>query len=125
MTRLINKKKQGEIRRTLRQQQTQSEKILWECLRDKQINNLKFRRQVSISTYIVDFYCSSLKLAIEIDGSIHASEEAKKMDRIRQEQIESLGITFLRVSSDDVINKTKLIIERILSLVPRLYKERE
>ena len=125
MTKLINKTKQTENRRILRQRQTQAEKILWEHLRNKKLCNLKFRRQVSIAAYVVDFYCSSLRLAIEIDGKIHLKEFISKMDRIRQEQIESVGITFLRFRNEEIINEPFKIIERITSLIPRLYKERE
>lgn len=125
MTRLINKTKQTENRRVLRQRQTQAEKVLWEYLRNKKLYGLKFRRQVSIATYVVDFYCSSLRLAIEIDGGVHLKEDISKMDKIRQEQIESIGITFLRFKNEEIINEPIKIKERISSLVPRLYKERE
>lgn len=62
----------------LRNRMTHAEQILWDELRINEWK-LKFRRQHPISLYIVDFYCHRLKLVIEVDGSIHDNEEAKKM----------------------------------------------
>jgi cyclase len=61
----------------LRKQQPFAEEILWNYLRTKPLG-FKFRRQHPFSIYIVDFYCHQLKLAIEVDGSIHEVEEVKK-----------------------------------------------
>ncbi|WP_369426718.1 endonuclease domain-containing protein [Waterburya agarophytonicola] len=55
----------------LRQNMTPVEKILWDYLRAKRLNNLKFRRQQIIEEFIVNFYCHSLGLIIEVDGEIH------------------------------------------------------
>src|SRR3982751_4136436 len=79
----------------LRKQQTFSEEILWNYLRTKPFG-LKFRRQHPFSSYILDFYCHQLKLAIEVDGSIHDLEEIKRNDELRQRQLEKEGLTFLR-----------------------------
>lgn len=57
-------------------------------------------RQKPIGNYIVDFYCSKLKLVIEIDGESHIGKEEK--DEYRQKKIESIGISFLRFSDLDV-----------------------
>lgn len=125
MTKIYNKIKQAEARRLLRKNTTKTEAIIWSHLRNRQLNGLKFRRQFSINNYIVDFYCSSLKLAIEIDGLIHKQKNIKKVDKIRQEQIESLGITFLRFTNNEIINEISKIKEKILSFIPLLNKERE
>jgi len=125
MTRLFNKTKETEKRRVLRKHSTTAETVLWLHLRNKQLSGLKFRRQFSINSYVVDFYCSSLKLAIEIDGSSHEQQNVQKMDKIRQEQIESLGVTFLRLTNQEIINEVNKIKEKILSLIPRLNKERD
>jgi cyclase len=61
----------------LRSQQTFAEDILWSYLRTKPFG-FKFRRQHPFSVYILDFYCHQLKLAIEVDGSIHNLDEAKR-----------------------------------------------
>jgi len=69
---------------TARKQQTFAEEILWNYLRTKP-HGLKFRRQHLLACYILDFYCHQLKLAIEVDGSIHQLEEVKRNDKERQQ----------------------------------------
>lgn len=77
--------------------------MLWSKLKSKQLLDYKFRRQVSIGKYIVDFYCPELKLVIEIDGDLHyLSKETIKYDKIRQCSIELLGINFLRFTNIEV-----------------------
>lgn len=64
-----------EAARLLRQQLTPAEAKLWEALRGHQLKGLKFRCQHPIGRFIVDFYCPSLKLVIEVDGSIHTQQQ--------------------------------------------------
>lgn len=125
MTRIFNKTKETDKRRLLRNNATNAETVLWSHLRNSKLNGLKFRRQFSINNYVVDFYCSRLKLAVEIDGSVHKQKRVQKMDKIRQDQIESLGITFLRFTNIEIINEISKIKERILAFIPRLTKERD
>jgi very-short-patch-repair endonuclease len=86
--------------REMRHLPTLAEKRLWELVRDKRLNGLKFRRQHAIGHFIADFYCPAAKLAIEVDGPIHESQDGA--DRERQTQSESLGIAVLRFSNDEV-----------------------
>jgi very-short-patch-repair endonuclease len=81
---------------------TDSERRLWSILRRKQLNGYRFRRQYSVGAYVLDFYCPETHLAIEIDGLSHMSSEAAAYDKNRQEEIESLGIHFLRFTNDQV-----------------------
>lgn len=113
MTTYFNKSSQTEKRRLLRKKQTSSEKILWFQLRDRRFHNIKFRRQYSVASYVLDFYSSEKELAIEIDGGIHLSPNQIKYDKLRQEQIESLGIQFLRFSDKDVETNLEKILEQI------------
>ena len=62
----------------LRSQQTFTEELLWQYLKTKPLG-FKFRRQHAYSNYILDFYCHSVKLVIEVDGSIHNKDEIKEM----------------------------------------------
>jgi very-short-patch-repair endonuclease len=89
-----------EIASQLRKMPTPSEAILWDALRRKQLDGRKFRRQISIGSFVVDFYCWTEKLVVEVDGSIH--ELQRGADAERQELIESLGIRFIRVSAAHV-----------------------
>lgn len=96
----------------LRGQQTFAEVILWNYLRTKP-HGFKIRRQHPFSTYILDFYCHSLKLVIEVDGSIHNIEEVKENDLVRQQQLEKEGLAFLRFSNDEIRLKQEEIIQQI------------
>ena len=95
-----------------------AEVLLWSKLRSKSLNGCKFRRQYSIGSYIVDFYCSQIKLAIEIDGESHFVDGADIYDRNRQATIESLGISFLRFTNRDVYERLEGVMNRILKRIP-------
>ncbi|MBU0473813.1 MAG: DUF559 domain-containing protein [Bacteroidetes bacterium] len=89
-----------QLARKLRNNSTKSEVILWNYLKGKQIKGYDFHRQRPIKNYIVDFYCSELKLAIEIDGESHYGNEVK--DDIRQKEIEKYGVSFLRFDESQI-----------------------
>ena len=96
---------------TLRKNMTPEEKELWyKFLRDYP---LQFRRQVPIAHYILDFYCSAAKLAIELDGSQHFSHQAQQYDTARDAYFESFGIKVLRYSNYQVMRKFKFVCEDI------------
>ena len=89
----------------LRKNSTLSEVLLWQELKGKKVYGYRFHRQKPIGQYIVDFYCSKLSLVIEIDGVSHDYDEDKyRKDIIRQKEIESLGIKFLRFSEGEIRN---------------------
>ena len=88
------------IARELRKNPTVAEDKLWQAIRKRQLDERKFRRQVAIGAFVVDFYCSSERLAVEVDGPIH--ENQREADQIRQELIESLGIRFVRLTNAEV-----------------------
>jgi very-short-patch-repair endonuclease len=96
----------------LRKRQTFAEEILWNYLRTKPFG-YKFRRQHPFSIYILDFYCHSLKFAIEVDGSVHDIEEVKQKDQVRQQQLEQEGLSFLRFSNDEIKLKSERVIQQI------------
>jgi very-short-patch-repair endonuclease len=88
------------VARELRKNPTPSEDILWRALRYRRLDGRRLRRQVAIGPFIVDFYCPSERLVVEVDGAVH--QEQKQADRARQELIESLGIRFVRVTAEQV-----------------------
>ncbi|WP_250122221.1 DUF559 domain-containing protein [Chroococcidiopsis sp. CCMEE 29] len=104
-------RKMQEIARQLRKQSTQSEAILWEALRNRKLDNRKFRRQHPIGTFVVDFFCQQERLIVEVDGEIHASQ--RDLDQQRQELLESLGLRFVRVSTQQVETDLNAILETI------------
>ncbi len=77
------------------------------------LHEMKFRRQHPISFYIVDIYCHSKKLVIEIDGSIHDLEETKIKDELRQKQLEALGLKVIRFTTKEIINELESVLQII------------
>ncbi|MGN6163632.1 MAG: endonuclease domain-containing protein [Flavisolibacter sp.] len=98
--------------RALRSQQTFAEELLWNYLRTKPCG-FKFRRQHPFSNYILDFYCHALRLAIEVDGSIHMQEEVKNNYEQRQKQLEEQGLVFLRFTNSEI----KLHLEKVIQQI--------
>ena len=96
----------------LRNRLTPTENILWNYLREGQLG-IKFRRQHPAANYILDFYAHKIKLAIELDGSIHLKEEVKINDAERQNYLESIGIHFLRFTNDEVLHDLDNVIQKI------------
>lgn len=94
------RRKMVEVARNFRKNPTRSEAILWRALRGKKLDGLKFRRQQNIGPFIVDFYNSSYRLIVEVDGQIH--ERQRQADQQRQELLESLGLRFVRVPAQVV-----------------------
>ncbi len=91
MQHIFNRTSELEKRRILRANMTGEEKILWEKLRNKKLG-IKFKKQYSIGPYVVDFYCSAKKIAIEIDGEIHSTENSQEYDKGREDFIRLFGI---------------------------------
>jgi very-short-patch-repair endonuclease len=104
------------LAKDLRANQTVAEIELWKIIGAKQIMGLHFRRQHPINMYIVDFYCHSIRLAIEIDGEIHRKKERQENDLNRTAELEKFDITVIRFSNKDVfdnIKRVKMQIERV------------
>ena len=94
------RRKMVEIAREFRKEPTKSEKILWEALRGKKLDGIKFRRQQPIGFFVVDFYGSAFRLVVEVDGSIHGQQ--LDADQARQDILEELGLVVLRIDSEIV-----------------------
>ena len=99
--------------RQLRDNMTDAEKKLWTKIRRKQLQGYQFYRQKPISDYIVDFFCPGAKLVIEIDGSHHLVGETMAYDRIRDECLNSLGLSVLRFTNTEVMRTIEGVVERI------------
>ena len=113
----INPKKL-ELARQFRKNPTESEDAVWQMLRNRQIRNLKWRRQQVIDGFIADFYCAELNVVLEIDGSVHDKEEVKEYDAYRTSVFESKGIKTFRLRNEDC-DKQHLteLIENIIKSV--------
>ena len=113
MTKHYNKKSETEKRRSLRQNQTHCEQIVWTQLRNRQFKGLKFKRQYSVDHYVIDFYCAELKLAVEIDGNIHDEPDQKEYDIYRQKYLEKFGITFVRITNEELLGNPNKAFKKI------------
>ena len=102
--------------RDLRNNSTPAEDVLWGYLKTKPYG-YKFRRQHPYSIYILDFYCHSLQLVIEVDGKIHNKEDVKDHDEVRQKQLEQDGLQVLRFKNEEILNELSVIIKRIEEII--------
>ena len=112
-----------QLARKLRNESTLSEILLWEELKTRKMLGYKFLRQKPIGNYIVDFYCSELKLVIEIDGDTHTEDTFEK-DMIRQKWLESMGLTVLRFCDLEVKKDMDNVLVAIEGWI-RSYEESE
>lgn len=120
MTKHYNKSSQTEKRRKLRREQTYVEKIVWIQLRNRNLKRYKFKRQYSIDHFVMDFYCSELKLAIELDGEVHNQTERQEYDRARQTYLEKFGITFIRIKNEDFLGNADREVKRIKRMIEKI-----
>ena len=105
------RRKMTEVAREFRKEPTKSEAILWQALRGKKLDGIKFRRQQPVGSFVVDFYNSVYHLVIEIDGSIHDSQF--EADKNRQNVLEELGLNVLRIKADLVEKDLSSALEMI------------
>lgn len=107
----------------LRVESTKAEEALWNLLSNKKFMGLKFRKQHAIALFIVDFYCHSLKLVIEVDGSIHDREDVKERDQFREEQLKNFGLHVVRFSNEIVINRPEEVLTKLSEIVNEIQKQ--
>ena len=109
-----NRKELEEIRRLLRKTLTPAEATMWKALQKSKLDGRKFRRQHSVGDYILDFYCPSEKLAIELDGMPHFSIIGAKQDIKRDKYLNSLSIKVLRLENRDIYNNLRGVLGFIM-----------
>ncbi len=106
--------------RSMRKNETEAEEKLWEHLRNRKLDNLKFRRQQPMEGFILDFYCQEARLGIEVDGEIHLETKQNKYDQQMTEYLAELGIKIIRFSNDSVMND----VFEVLDIIKREAHER-
>ena len=119
---LYNNDKLKQRRRELRKNQTDAEKILWQYLRRRSIEDFRFFRQYSIGPYILDFYCPKIRLAIEIDGGQHAEDKNIVKDEGRTKFLKKENILMLRFWNNEVREQKEAVAEKIKDTAIRLKK---
>lgn len=93
-----------ERAKNFRANSTEAEKLLWERLSGKQLG-FKFRRQHPLDSFVVDFYCHSGKLVIELDGTSHDNDETARKDEERDDILSTYSIRILRFRNDEVFQE--------------------
>ena len=106
--------------RFLRRQGILSEVLFWNEIKDNKFHNLDFDRQRVIGNYIVDFYCHSYLLIIEIDGSSHDTKE--EYDKIRENYFRSLGLNVIKYSDLDTKNNLNGVVVDLGNQINKLKK---
>jgi very-short-patch-repair endonuclease len=101
--------------RRLRRDQTDAERALWFRLRDRRLDGLKFRRQMPIKSYVVDFCCESARLIVELDGGQHVERSIE--DTKRTADLEAYGYLVLRFWNNDVLSNIDGVLKVIVATV--------
>ncbi|MBN8568790.1 MAG: DUF559 domain-containing protein [Ignavibacteria bacterium] len=110
---LYNKPEKKAARKYLRNNSTKPEQLLWDYLKNKKYNGVKFRRQYSVDRYILDFYSIELRLGIELDGEIHEDENAVDYDSKRTEYLKLRKIKVIRFNNKEIYNNISEVLKVI------------
>jgi len=108
-------------RRELRRNQTDAERALWAKVRNKQFFGMKFFRQFSIGPYILDFYCPTMKLAVELDGGQHNRSDNREYDAARSEYLKAQGIDVMRFWNHEVLLDIQGVLSKLALKVTPVY----
>jgi very-short-patch-repair endonuclease len=107
--------------KTMSKNMTKAEAKIWfEVLANKQLGGYKFTKQKVVGNYILDFYCSKLQLAIEIDGDSHAGDSAEEYDQIRTNFLEALGIKVVRFTNNEVLSCIECVKDELYGIISKL-----
>ncbi len=101
-----------EFAKKNKQHPTEAEKLLWECLRGKNLW-FKFNRQHIVGDYIVDFICIEKSLVVEVDGGYHSEYEQIQKDEMRTESLRRMGFRVIRFANEDVYGRIQDVIDKI------------
>jgi very-short-patch-repair endonuclease len=96
--------------------------VLWDCLRDRRLQGLRFRRQHPVGPYVLDFFHAEGKLAVEVDGAHHDLPEQMRHDARRDGWLAGRGIRVMRIAASDVLDERAL--EGMLVMIAEAAKGR-
>jgi very-short-patch-repair endonuclease len=118
-----NRRQLKQRRRQLRNDPTAAEKLLWLYLKESQCEGRKFRRQHSYGPYIMDFYCPSERLCIELDGDSHSTSESQAHDTAKDLYLQRHHIKVIRFTNEEVYASVEKVLEKVLySMSPSVRK---
>ena len=101
----------------LRKASTNAENLLWQQLRSRKLDGLKFRRQHPVNNYVADFYCREKQIVIEVDGGVHNEKEQKEYDEGRTVDLNNMGIRVIRFTNDEVEKEMGIVLKKIIDFV--------
>lgn len=110
----LQKSTMKDRRKQLRNVCTPQEVLLWKKLQGKKLG-FKFIRQYSVDNYVLDFYCPSKRLAIELDGSVHSSQFQNLYDKYRTNYLQAFNITVIRFKNTEIENDIQSVTNKILT----------
>lgn len=117
---IMNKSEAKSNRKDLRNCGTAAEATLWKLLKNNQVEGLKFRRQHSVGSYILDFYCPVIRLAVELDGEVHCTGEAVDYDERRTcFLMKEKDIIVIRFENRVVFENPSMICDEIKEVLER------
>ncbi|MDO5664790.1 MAG: endonuclease domain-containing protein [Bacteroidia bacterium] len=111
-------------RRKLRKNMTAAETSLWEMIRRKQLNGVRFLRQYSVENFILDFYSPKYKLAIELDDEVHNEKYQQERDENRTKRLNELEITVLRFENFEVFDYPMRTLTEIREYIEKIKENR-
>ncbi len=103
-----------------RENPTLAESVLWQLLRERQLDGYKFRRQHIIGSYIADFVCLNKRLIIEVDGLIHQIPENKMSDSERTAELNKYGFDVIRFTNEEITGNTDIVLSTIILTINKL-----
>jgi very-short-patch-repair endonuclease len=108
-----------ETARKLRKSVTSAEERAWWLLRNRRLSGLKFRRQHPVGKYVVDFYCSQARLAVELEGSVHAQPGQTRRDVAKDAYLRRMGICVLRLPNGMVMEDPEVFCRSVREAAAR------
>ena len=121
----MSKTNMHNLASNLRKNQTPAEQLLWSKLRSRGLSGYKFRRQHPIDKYILDFYCSEAKLAIELDGGDHSAIQSMNRDKERTLNLQKIDIRVIRFWNHEVLNNLDEVIMEIDAILQEITVQEE
>ncbi len=117
--RIFTKKTEQAKRKTLRNKMPRAEVLLWIELKNKKLG-VRFLRQYSVGPFVLDFYSPTIKLALEVDGATHITDEEIEYDYLRQEEIEKNKIQFLRFTNPEIYHDMENVLTKIRAKIEEI-----
>ena len=105
------------LARTLRREMSLPEVLLWQALRGRKFEGMRFRRQQPIGPYVADFYCGACRLVIEVDGQSHHCDDRFERDEVRDRWMTERGFGVLRLPASVVLGDMDSAVMTILAAI--------